>query len=117
VPLTNVFGMGFPYESVSMVGMRQIDLLHGRIEAPAAYFEGTFNYYLWALPIAGAQLIGYPVVHADDHSYRHILLWARLITVLLDELTIVIVFLAALRSDGELLRRDRSSFVLQHYSD
>jgi hypothetical protein len=84
-----------PDESVSMVGMRQIDLLHGRIEAPAAYFEGTFNYYLWALPIAGAQLIGYPVVPADDHSYRHILLWARLITVLLDELTIVIVFLAA----------------------
>jgi hypothetical protein len=55
-----------PDESVSMVGMRQIDLLHGRIEAPAVYFEGTFNYYLRALPIAGAQLIGYHVDAAFD---------------------------------------------------
>src|SRR5207248_1626516 len=39
-----------PDEFLSLRGVLQLDLLEGKLKAPAAYFEGTFNYYLWALP-------------------------------------------------------------------
>ena len=35
-----------PDETVSMRGVVQLDLPAGEFTAPAAYFEGTFNYYL-----------------------------------------------------------------------
>ena len=41
-----------PDEFVSLRGVFELDLLRGRIKAPGAYFEGTFNYYLWAVPQA-----------------------------------------------------------------
>jgi hypothetical protein len=41
-----------PDEFVSLRGVLQLDLLAGRIKTPGAYFEGTFNYYLWAVPQA-----------------------------------------------------------------
>src|SRR6476646_3889067 len=45
-----------PDEFVSLRGVLQLDLLAGRINAPGAYFEGTFNYYLWAVPQAVLKL-------------------------------------------------------------
>ncbi len=45
-----------PDELISLRGILQIDLLRGQIKAPLAYFEGTFNYYLWALPQAALKL-------------------------------------------------------------
>ena len=41
-----------PDEFVSLKGVRQLDLLTGDFKAADAYFEGTFNYYLWAVPQA-----------------------------------------------------------------
>src|SRR5438093_11010793 len=41
---------------VSLRGVLQLDLLAGNIKAPGAYFEGTFNYYLWAVPQAVLKL-------------------------------------------------------------
>src|SRR6266480_276303 len=45
-----------PDEFVSLRGVLQLDLLAGNIKAPGAYFEGTFNYYLWAVPQAVLKL-------------------------------------------------------------
>src|SRR5207249_6565295 len=45
-----------PDEFVSLRGVLQLDLLAGNIKAPGAYFEGTFNYYLWAVPQAVLNL-------------------------------------------------------------
>ena len=45
-----------PDEFVSLRGVLQLDLLAGHIKAPGAYFEGTFNYYLWAVPQAVLKL-------------------------------------------------------------
>src|SRR6266478_9105580 len=47
-----------PDEFVSLRGVLQLDLLTGRIKAPGAYFEGTFNYYLWAVPQAILKITG-----------------------------------------------------------
>ena len=52
-----------PDEFVSLRGVLQLDLLAGRIKAPGAYFEGTFNYYLWAVPQAVLKLAANK--HAD----------------------------------------------------
>src|SRR6266496_4474133 len=46
-----------PDEFVSLRGVLEIDLLRGKIKAPSAYFEGTFNYYLWAVPKAALKLM------------------------------------------------------------
>src|SRR5436189_6480597 len=45
-----------PDEFVSLRGVLQLDLLGGRIKVPGAYCEGTFNYYLWAVPQAVLQM-------------------------------------------------------------
>src|SRR6266481_8784248 len=45
-----------PDEFVSLRGVLQLDLLAGDIKAPGAYFEGTFNYYLWAVVQAGLKI-------------------------------------------------------------
>jgi hypothetical protein len=39
-----------PDEFISIRGMSPIRLLAGKLKAPDTYFEGTFNYYLWAVP-------------------------------------------------------------------
>ena len=38
--------------------MLPISLLAGKLKAPSAYFEGTFNYYLWAVPEMLYELCG-----------------------------------------------------------
>ena len=86
-----------PDEFISLRGVLQLDLLAGRIKAPGAYFEGTFNYYLWAVPQAALKLskaVARPVAspNTDDHS--DLLYACRWMSVLFDLCTIIVVFLA-----------------------
>jgi hypothetical protein len=87
-----------PDEFVSLRGVLQLDLLAGNIKAPGAYFEGTFNYYLWAVPQAVLKLAGKKEarlgnsINANDHS--DLLYICRWMSVIFDLGTIVIVFLA-----------------------
>ena len=76
-----------PDEFVSLRGVNQVDLLAGRIRSPGAYFEGTFNYYLWAVPQAALKISG-----TKDHS--PLLYICRWMSVVFDLTVIVIVFLA-----------------------
>ena len=88
-----------PDEFISLRGVLEIDLLRGHIKAPGAYFEGTFNYYLWALPVAGIKLSSKaeqkPLTLTDDAHFAQILFLGRIMTVAFDVLAIFVVFLAA----------------------
>jgi hypothetical protein len=89
-----------PDEFVSLRGVLEVDLLRGKIKAPSAYFEGTFNYYLWAVPQAALKLMSATglvstastKMEMEDHA--HLLYICRWMSVLVDLCTIVIVFLA-----------------------
>ena len=87
-----------PDEFVSLRGVLEIDLLRGQFKAPDAYFEGTFNYYLWALPQAALKLSSKTEspspasTSGADHS--DLLYIGRWMSVLFDLCTVVIVFLA-----------------------
>ena len=87
-----------PDEFVSLRGVLQLDLLAGRIKAPGAYFEGTFNYYLWAVPQAVLKISGKKQVRTADSmntkDRSDLLYICRWMSVLFDLCTIVIVFLA-----------------------
>ena len=87
-----------PDEFVSLQGVLELDLLAGRIKAPGAYFEGTFNYYLWAVPQAVHKLaankrtsFGSPM---STTEYSNLLYVCRSMSVVFDLCTLVIVFLA-----------------------
>ncbi len=87
-----------PDEFVSLQGVLELDLLAGRITAPGAYFEGTFNYYLWAVPQAVLKLaankrtsFGSPM---STTEYSNLLYVCRSMSVVFDLCTLVIVFLA-----------------------
>jgi 4-amino-4-deoxy-L-arabinose transferase-like glycosyltransferase len=86
-----------PDEFVSLRGVLQLDLLAGQIKAPEAYFEGTFNYYLWAVPQAALKIAN-KGAHLGDSmsliSYSDLLYLCRWMSVLFDLCTIVVVFLA-----------------------
>jgi len=87
-----------PDEFVSIRGVVQLDLLAGHIKAPAAYFEGTFNYYLWAVPqavlkLAGKENQGFSD-SMDTSDHTDLLYICRWMSVLADLCTIVVVFLA-----------------------
>ena len=87
-----------PDEFVSLRGVRELDLLAGHLKAPGAYFEGTFNYYLWAVPQAVLKFAASK--HADlsnsvnTQAHSDLLYISRWMSVLLDLCTIVIAFLA-----------------------
>src|SRR5438093_1294069 len=87
-----------PDEFVSLRGVLQVDLPAGRIKVPGAYFEGTFNYYLWAVPQAVLKIAANKDAHLSnstntaDHS--DLLYICRWMSVVLDLSAIVIVFLA-----------------------
>ncbi len=86
-----------PDEFVSLRGVLQLDLPAGRIKAPGAYFEGTFNYYLWAVPQAVLEISGKKDVRLSDSNtkdHSDLLYTCRWISVLFDLCTIVVVFLA-----------------------
>src|SRR5262245_8917345 len=85
-----------PDEFVSIRGMSPISLLAGKLQAPDAYFEGTFNYYLWSVPrmlynlhtgkgaMAGQKLAA--------RQFKFILVAGRLMSVAFDLITLVLVF-------------------------
>jgi hypothetical protein len=86
-----------PDEYVSLRGVRELDLLAGHVEAPGAYFEGTFNYYLWAVPQA---LLKFDANKDPNSGYsrdinRQLVYVCRLMSVLFDLCTVIIVFFAA----------------------
>jgi hypothetical protein len=87
-----------PDEFVSLRGVLQLDLLAGHIKAPGAYFEGTFNYYLWAVPEAvlkiAAKKDSDPTALASAPDYSTLLYICRWMSVLFDLCAIVVVFLA-----------------------
>jgi len=87
-----------PDEFVSLQGVLQLDLLTGRIKAPGAYFEGTFNYYLWAVPQAVLKLAANkPTSFGSPMSiteYSNLLYVCRSMSVVFDLCTIFMVFLA-----------------------
>lgn len=87
-----------PDEFVSLRGVFDINLLRGRIKAPDAYFEGTFNYYLWAVPQALLRVSPTEGVSFSNSrtmtKYSTLLYICRWMSVLFDLCTIVIVFLA-----------------------
>ena len=86
-----------PDEFVSLRGVFELDLLRGRIKAPGAYFEGTFNYYLWALPEAVLRAAPAEDVPFTDSTsmtrYSSLLYICRWMSILFDLCTIVVVFL------------------------
>jgi hypothetical protein len=85
-----------PDEFVSMQGVLPINLLAGKIRAPDAYFEGTFNYYLWAVPEMLQEMRGaaHPNVEKklSAGQFKFILLSGRLMTVTFDLATLVLLF-------------------------
>jgi len=87
-----------PDEFVSLRGVLQLDLLAGNIKAPGAYFEGTFNYYLWAVPQAVLKLTATKdrdfgdSITTKDHS--DLLYISRCMSVFFDLCAVVVVFLA-----------------------
>jgi hypothetical protein len=87
-----------PDEFVSLRGVLQLDLLTGRIKAPGAYFEGTFNYYLWAIPQAASKLLGNrtpnPGGAGNTPDQSELLYICRWMSVLFDLCTLVVVFVA-----------------------
>jgi hypothetical protein len=87
-----------PDEFVSLRGVLELNLLKGHIKAPGAYFEGTFNYYLWAVPQALLKLTPRKNANLNDSTKTQrpsdLLYASRWMSVLLDLCTIVIVFLA-----------------------
>jgi hypothetical protein len=86
-----------PDEFVSLRGVLQLDLLAGHIKAPGAYFEGTFNYYLWAVPQAvlkpGANKNAGLGDSINTEGLSNLLYISRWMSVVVDLCTIVIVFL------------------------
>ncbi len=87
-----------PDEFVSLRGVLQVDLTAGRVKAPGAYFEGTFNYYLWAVPKAVLKIFGANDTHLSNSistkDLSGLLYICRWMSVFFDLCTIVIVFLA-----------------------
>ncbi len=87
-----------PDEFVSLRGVLQLDLLAGHLKAPGAYFEGTFNYYLWAVLQAALKLASGKSGDVADSmtaaGHSHLLYISRWMSVFVDLCTIVVVFLA-----------------------
>jgi hypothetical protein len=93
-----------PDEFVSLRGVLDIDLLTGNIRAPQAYFEGTFNYYLWAVPQAVLKILGKEAVRSDDPTsttdHTDLLYVCRWMSVLFDLCTAIVIFLAITEATG-----------------
>ena len=89
-----------PDEFVSLRGVLEVDLLRGHIKAPSAYFEGTFNYYLWAVPQAALKLssktglVSTASTKMEMVGHARLLYVCRWMSVLLDLCTVILVFLA-----------------------
>lgn len=91
--------MFHPDERLTIQGVSQLDLLAGNLRAPSAYFEGTFHYYLWAIPVAAINLSRQPGQEplnlTDKAHFAQILFCSRVMAVAFDVLAILVVFFAA----------------------
>ncbi len=85
-----------PDEFISIRGMLAIDLPAGKLRAPDGYFEGTFNYYLWAVPEMFRELWSgtRPIVgeNVPAGQLQFILLSGRLMSVAFDIVTLIFLF-------------------------
>jgi Dolichyl-phosphate-mannose-protein mannosyltransferase len=85
-----------PDEYISIRGMLPIKPLAGKLRAPDAYFEGTFNYYLWTIPEMLRELSGgaHPMPKENTRSgkVKFILISGRLMTVVFDLVTLILLF-------------------------
>jgi hypothetical protein len=86
-----------PDEFLSLRGVREIDLLHGRLRAPSAYWEGTVNYYLWAIPKAAIEVISkeppFSTGSTNASDIGDLLYICRWMTVLPDLAAVIILLL------------------------
>ena len=87
-----------PDEFLSLRGVREIDLLRGQLSAPSAYWEGTFNYYLWAIPKAVLEVFSkkplFSTGSTNASDIGDLLYICRWMTVLFDLAAVIIVFVA-----------------------
>jgi Dolichyl-phosphate-mannose-protein mannosyltransferase len=94
-----------PDEFISMRGMLPIQPLAGRMKAPAAYFEGTFNYYLWAAPeVLHTWWRGMPPIGEENmppDRFKFILLTGRLMTVAFDLAAVVVLYAIIVELTGQ----------------
>ena len=94
-----------PDEYISIRGMLPIKLLEGKLHARDAYFEGTFNYYLWAVPETVRALFGggrpMPEENTRSGKANFILLSGRLMTVAFDLTTMIFLFLVISEMTGQ----------------
>jgi hypothetical protein len=85
-----------PDEFISIRGILPIDLRAGKLQAPDAYFEGTFNYYLWAVPKTLYQLRSDAPLVIDQNTpteqFKFVLFSGRLMSVAFDLTTVVLLF-------------------------
>jgi len=109
-------GLSFqPDEFLSLRGVQDIDLLHARLRAPAAYWEGTFNYYLWALPKAALELFSekrsLDFSSTNASTLSHLIYICRWMTALFDLAAVVIIFLAIREVGGNFYASLFGAFV------
>jgi Dolichyl-phosphate-mannose-protein mannosyltransferase len=96
-----------PDEYISIRGMLPIKPLAGKMRAPDAYFEGTFNYYLWAIPEMLHELWGgvrpMPMENMPSSKVEFILLSGRLMTVAFDLTALILLFAVITEMTGQRL--------------
>ena len=94
-----------PDEFISIRGMLPIELRAGKLQAPDAYFEGTFNYYLWAVPKTLYELCSHarPVIEQNmsAEQFKFVLLSGRLMSVAFDLATVLLLFLIVREVTGK----------------
>jgi Dolichyl-phosphate-mannose-protein mannosyltransferase len=96
-----------PDEYISIRGMLPIKPLAGKMRAPDAYFEGTFNYYLWAIPEMLHELWGgvrpIPMENVPSGNVEFILLSGRLMTVAFDLTALILLYAVIAEMTGQSL--------------
>jgi hypothetical protein len=96
-----------PDEYISIRGMLPIKPLAGKMRAPDAYFEGTFNYYLWAMPEMLHELWGevrpMPMENMPSGKAKFILFSGRLMTVAFDLTALILLFAVITEITGQSL--------------
>jgi len=104
-----------PDEFISIRGMLPIRPLTGKMRAPDAYFEGTFNYYLWAVPEMLHELWGgaHPIVgeNVPAGQFKFILLSGRLMSVAFDLATLILLFVIISEMTGQYLSAFLGAFL------
>lgn len=93
-----------PDEFISMRGMLPIQLHEGKLKARDAYFEGTFNYYLWSIPEMSYRISQHapalPDTDVPADRFKFVLLSGRLMTVAFDLAALAILYAILLEITG-----------------